>query len=232
MEKQQLEELGFSEGEAEIYLALLKHGKTNVMQIAKITGRHRTHIYDTIEKLKEKGLVSETIIDNKKFLIASSPENILNYIKEKEETAKNLVKDLKNLEVKEKEIKVETFKGLAGLKAVFRDILKEREDYVGYGEGGRFQKLLPEFFEQFQGQSNALKIHLKLLLKEGVKIPPRKDLEIKHLNYVSPSTTFIYGYKVLIIIWEPFPTAIRITEKQTADSYRSYFNLLWKIARK
>src|SRR3989344_9659879 len=225
MEKQQLQELGFSEGEAEIYLALLKHGKTNVMQIAKITGRHRTHIYDTIEKLKEKGLVSETIIDNKKFLIALSPENILNYIKEKEETAKKLVKDLKNLEAKEKEIEVETFKGLAGLKAVFRDILKEKKDYVGYGEGARFQKLLPEFFEQFQGQAETLKIGLRLILKKGVNVPSRKGLEVKHLDYISPSTTFIYGDKVLIIIWEPFPTAIKIKDKQTADSYRSYFEM-------
>ena len=56
MEKQQLRELGFSEGESEVYVALLKHGKTSVMQLAKLTGRHRTHIYDTIEKLKEKGL--------------------------------------------------------------------------------------------------------------------------------------------------------------------------------
>jgi sugar-specific transcriptional regulator TrmB len=52
MEAKELQELGLSEGEAGIYLALLKHGKTNVMQLAKITGRHRTHIYDTIEKLK------------------------------------------------------------------------------------------------------------------------------------------------------------------------------------
>jgi sugar-specific transcriptional regulator TrmB len=232
MEKQQLQELGFSEGEAEIYLALLKHGKTNVMQIAKITGRHRTHIYDTIEKLKEKGLVSETLIDNKKFLVASSPENILSYIKEKEETAKNLVKDLKSLEIKEKEIKVETFKGLAGLKAVFRDILKEKKDYVGYGEGARFQKLLPEFFEQFQGQAETLKINLRLILKKGVSVPSRGGLEVKHLDYISPSTTFIYADKVLIIIWEPFPTAIRIIDKYTAESYKSYFELMWKLAKK
>lgn len=232
MKKQQLQELGFSEGEAEIYLALLKHGKTNVMQIAKITGRHRTHIYDTIEKLKDKGFVSETIIDNKKFIIASSPENILDYIREKEETAKSLVKDLKNLEVREKEIKVETFKGLAGFKVVFRDILKEKKDYVGYGEGARFQKLLPEFFEQFQGQAETLRIRLRLILKKGISVPKRKELEVRHLDYISPSTTFIYGDKILIIIWEPFPTAIRITDKQTADSYKSYFELMWKIASK
>jgi len=232
MEKQQLRELGFSEGESEVYIALLKHGKTSVMQLAKLTGRHRTHIYDTIEKLKEKGLVSETIIDNKKFIVASSPENLLSYLKEKEEIAEKLVDDLKKLQTQEKEIKVETYKGAAGLKAVFRDILKEKKDYVGYGEGGRFQKVLPEFFGQFQGQAETLKIGLRLILKKGNKVPARKGLEVRYLDYVSPSTTFIYADKVLIIIWEPFPTAIRIIDRQTADSHKSYFNFLWKLARK
>ena len=73
---------------------------------------------------------------------------------------------------------------------------------------------------------------LRLILKKGIKVPPRKGLYVKYLDYISPSTTFIYSDKVLIIIWEPFPTAIRIKDKQTADSYRSYFEMLWKISKK
>ncbi len=231
MEAKELQELGLSEGEAEVYLSLLKHGKTNVMQLAKITGRHRTHIYDTIEKLKGKGLVSESIIDNKRVIIASSPENLLSYLKEKEEKAKKILQELKKLEVKDKGIKVETFHGVAGLKSTLRDVLKEKKDYVGYGEGSRFEKILPNFYEQFRGQAETLRIGLRLILKKGISVPARKDLEVRHLDYISPSTTFIYADKVLIIIWQPFPTAIRITDKQTADSYKNFFELLWKIAK-
>lgn len=231
MERKKLTELGFSDGEAEIYLSLLKHGKTSVMQLAKLTGRHRTHIYDTIEKLKQKGLVSETKIDNKKFILASNPENILFYLKEKEEIAENLVQQLSILEQNEKEIKVETYTGLLGLKNVFREILREKKNYIGYGEGLMFEKTLPEFYEQFRGQSEFLKIGLRLILKKGIKISKRRGLEIRYLDYVSPSTTFIYADKVLIIIWQPFPTAIKITDRQTAKSYKNYFELLWKIAK-
>jgi hypothetical protein len=70
-----------------------------------------------------------------------------------------------------------------------------------------------------------------LIFKKGVKVSSRKDLEVRHLEYISPSTTFVYADKVLIIIWQPFPTAIRITDKQTADSYKSHFELLWKISK-
>jgi sugar-specific transcriptional regulator TrmB len=231
MNPKELQELGFSEGEAEIYLALLRAGRASIAQLSQKSGRHRTHIYDTVEKLKKKGLIAESVTDNKKFLIPSSPENILNYLREKEERAVRIVDELQVLQKEEKEIKVETFSGIFGLKSVLRDILKEKKDYVGYGEGTRFEKILPEFYEQFRGQAEALSIGLKLIVRKGTKIPERKKLEVRHLDFVSPSTTFIYANKILIIIWEPFPTAIRITDKQTAESYLNYFNLLWRMAK-
>lgn len=232
MNPKQLQEFGFSEGEAEIYLALLKIGKANVSKLSQKTGRHRTHIYDTLEKLKEKGFVADSVIDNKKFLIPASPEAIISYVKEKEEKANEIVIELKQIQnTQEKEVLVETFKGVSGLKTVLRDILNERKDYIGYGEGTRFEKILPDFYEQFRGQSETLGLGLKLILKKGIQVPLRKKLEIRHLDFVSPSTTFVYADKVVIIIWDPVPTAIRIADSQTAESYKNYFNLLWKIAK-
>ena len=54
MDKRILERAGLSKGEVEIYLALLKLGASLVSKIAQETGLHRTNIYDTLEKLKEK----------------------------------------------------------------------------------------------------------------------------------------------------------------------------------
>ena len=230
--KENLQELGLSEGEAEIYLALFKLTNASITQLAKKTGRHRTNIYDTIEKLKEKCLVSESITDNKRVFSAADPENLLNYLKEKEETANEIVQELHQFQKSLKnEIQVETYKGTAGLKSVFRDILREKKDYIGYGEGRRFMVILPIFYEQFRNKLEELGIATRLILKKGIKIPFRKWLQIKYLDYISPSTTFIYGDKVAIVIWQPFPTAIKITDKQVADSYRTYFEVMWKQAK-
>jgi len=47
-----------------------------------------------------------------------------------------------------------------------------------------------------------------------------------------PSSTVIYGNKTAIIVWShPFLT-ILVENKEVSDSYRSYFNLLWNIAKK
>jgi len=226
-----LQPFGLSEGESEIYVALLTFGSQNAMQLAKRTGRHRTHIYDTLEKLKEKGLVSESIIDNKRAFVPADPQNLLDHLKEKQEKAEAIVPQLRELaKISATTVKVETYKGKSGLITVLRDILKEKKDYVGFGEGTRFDKVLLVFFSQFRLESRRLGIHLKLILKQGAKIAQREGLTVRYLDVVSPSTTFVYGDKVAVIIWEPEPTAIRITDKQTAESYRNYFTLLWEMA--
>lgn len=234
MDKENLIEFGFSKGEADIYLALLKLGPSSVLKLAKETGRHRTHIYDTLEKLQGKGLVSFTIEDNKKAYLAANPENLFDVLKEKEEKLKEVIPNLKKITGNiKKEILIETYKGIFGLKSVLRDILKEKKDYLGYGEGVRFQKILPIFFKQFLNQAEKLGLGLRLIIRKGAKIPKRKKLKVRYLSedFTPPATTFIYGNRISIILWEPFPCAIRIVSEQIAETYRKYFNLIWKIAK-
>ena len=46
-------------------------------------------------------------------------------------------------ETKKEETKVEIYRGKEGLKAVLKDIIREKKDYIAFGEEGRFQKVLP-----------------------------------------------------------------------------------------
>ena len=70
MDKSILIKIGFSKGEIEIYLALLRLGKSTVTRLTKETGIHRTYIYDIAEKLRERGLVSQIIEQSKKYFQA------------------------------------------------------------------------------------------------------------------------------------------------------------------
>ena len=62
--KQVLSELGLSEGEIKVYMALLKLGSSPVSALKEETKLHRTTIYDFIEKLLNKGLVNHVIKNN------------------------------------------------------------------------------------------------------------------------------------------------------------------------
>ena len=49
--------------------------------------------------------------------------------------------------------------------------------------------------------------------------------------YATPSTTYIYSDRVAIIVWSPDPMAFLIRSRVVADSYRKYFDVLWKTAK-
>ncbi|MBU2442745.1 MAG: helix-turn-helix domain-containing protein, partial [Nanoarchaeota archaeon] len=62
-----LEDLGLSEAEAKVYLALLETGSTLAGPIIKKTGLHRGTTYQILQRLIEKGLVSYVIKAGKRY---------------------------------------------------------------------------------------------------------------------------------------------------------------------
>jgi hypothetical protein len=62
------------------------------------------------------------------------------------------------------------------------------------------------------------------------KIPLAEIKFIKKGN-PSPVSTNIYGDKISIIIWDDDPKAILITEPALAQSFRSYFEFIWHVAK-
>ena len=77
MDKEILKQIGLLDAEIEIYLAVLRLGSTSVTALYKETAIHRTHIYDLLEKLKEKGLVSEFLQSGVKYFQATPPRKLL-----------------------------------------------------------------------------------------------------------------------------------------------------------
>ena len=85
MEKN-LMRLGLTENEAKVYLALLEIGSTSAGEIIKKTKLHRNIVYDNLEKLIEKGLVSFVLIKNIKHFEVNSSHELWDFIdKQKEE---------------------------------------------------------------------------------------------------------------------------------------------------
>ena len=59
-----LKNLGFEDKEIKIYLYLIKNPNSTVLQISKNIGIDRTTIYDILERLITKGIVSFIIKNN------------------------------------------------------------------------------------------------------------------------------------------------------------------------
>ena len=78
-----LKKIGLSEGEIKVYNALLEIGATSINNIHEKIGIDRRNIYDILNKLIERGLISYVETDGKRTFKISNPEKILSYIEEK-----------------------------------------------------------------------------------------------------------------------------------------------------
>jgi predicted transcriptional regulator len=233
--KDVLKELGLSEGESRVYLALLKIGETTVSELTKDTGQHRTTIYDFLEHLLQKGLASYVIRSGVKYYKVAQPEKLEEYLKEKEEKLKQIMPELKKLaDFSRGEISVEVYQGVEGFKSVLNDRLRVGGDFLGFGvDESEFEKKLPIVMAQFLKKEREMGLKEYMLTKESAGfVYPDGHMHYRYIpdDYFEPTATAIYGDNVLMIIMEPF-TSILIRNKGLAESYRKHFKMLWGLAK-
>lgn len=85
MLKEDLNKLGLTNGEARVYLSLLKLGSAKVGEIVKDSTISYSKVYDVLQRLSIKGLASQIIVENIKHFNAVEPYRLHEYIKRKEE---------------------------------------------------------------------------------------------------------------------------------------------------
>lgn len=244
-----LEGIGLSKNEIKIYLALLKLGTTRTGPIIKETGIHTSKVYDGLQRLIEKGIVSYVIIAGTKNFKAVNPERLLDFLEDKkkaiaaqEEDIKRIIPELKlQQELGAEETETEIFSGWKGMDTVYsllRKALKKGDiNYVFGASKGEDEEHVRIFFGK----------HLKLLAEKGIKqkiiyneeargnIPEQskhpKLFQVKHMVETTPAEINIWADHVMIVILTRNPTVILTKNKKVADSFIRYFNMMWQIAK-
>jgi sugar-specific transcriptional regulator TrmB len=86
---QLLFELGFTKTQANLYLTLLKFGKSDAKTLATLSNIHRTEVYRALEELQKKGLVDKEIDLPIRFVAVPPALGLLNSINKKREEIEN-----------------------------------------------------------------------------------------------------------------------------------------------
>ena len=231
--EQALQKAGLTGNEAIVYLQLLKNGEQSANEIAKRISMDRTLAYTVINHLIEKGMANYIIKSNKKFFKASNPEHLLNPIKEKEAIVKDLIENLKSIKTEEKtEQEINIYEGKEAIRKMYM-LIRNHKDMVSFGATGRAYDYL------YEAPALAKEI-MKNGLKGRIITSPKfkdhpmtkiRDLEIRYLDIDSEATTTIFGNYVLIHMSKHKPYGIFIRNKEIAETYRKYFEVLWKSAK-
>jgi sugar-specific transcriptional regulator TrmB len=249
MIEQVLEKIGLTEGEIKVYLSLLELGSSTTWNITKKSKISGSKVYEVLDRLITKGLASYIIKNNVRYFEAASPEMIISYLDEKSkmiEEDKMEVKEiipeliLKQSNAAKSEAKI--FMGFEGAKTAYEDAiqnLKKGDEILGWGLTEQ-----PEQWEVYFNKREKVRdqkgiIH-KSIINEKYKslINVRKKFPHTEIRFFPkememPTTVEIWVNKVALFIITPEnPITIVIESEAAANSFRKYFKILWKNARK
>lgn len=241
-----LKQIGLSENEVKIYLALLKSGTLTAYELSKKTGIYRVHVYDKIEQLMDKALVTHVFKGAKKYFQAAPPEKIKQYLDDKKKTLERQEQDIEQLLpalnallwIPKEDTRVEVFKGPEGLKYFLKDIINTKQELLVTGiDDSKYNEALPVFMKQYFRDMRRFKIPERVITaaKQGVfqfpkDIAPTTTYRYLAANEFNPTNTFVYADKTVIVTWGNPVTAVMITNKGLAQTYREHFEHLWNIA--
>ncbi len=241
-----LEEAGLTKGEAKVYLSLLKLGETTTGRIIEEAAISSGKVYEILDKLIKKGLVSYNIKERTKYFVASSPNRILVYLQEKEKNLERVqqevVKKLPLLLSVENEggkpHEAHIFKGIRGIQtAIFEALeeLREREEVLAMGVTSYKKEQYNFLWESWHKKRVAKKVNCKMLFSDKNTDYFRtfrgmKFTEVKILEGITPSAIDIMGDYVLIFTYGEEPSCLSIKNPGISTSFRSFFETLWSVA--
>ncbi|MFA6990236.1 MAG: helix-turn-helix domain-containing protein [Candidatus Gastranaerophilaceae bacterium] len=238
------ESIGIPKMQTVVYLDLLKNKSSNASQIAKRTGMHRTNVYDTLIKLKEKNLVFLSYKEGKQEYSALTTDLILNQEKEKLEHLKSAMNYINTTYVSGQTPKVYTLEGLSAVKSIILGLLEKKSPIWIYGlaENENMISLLNDkimhtfhierakktielkmlFYKTTQGQENLLS---KLKFTEARLLPKTQQAKTSQI------TQIVCDGSVYITLWiDPIHTIV-IENELIAKEYLDFYNILWTYSK-
>lgn len=240
------QQLGLSKNESRIYESLISDGELSVGQISQKSRVHRRNVYDSINRLLEKGLVFEILQGQENRYQAVGPNKLMEFIEEKQTLLSRVMPSLEKLyrDVPRQQ-RVFIYRGIEGWKNYMRDIIRVGEDFycIG-GKGAWLDERLTNFFPRFLHEIENKKITFHYLFDHEVK---ESGLEI--VQYVGKKHKFLpqgYSTSACIDIFGPHVNILSdlevgaigpnfsltvIVDPQIADAYRTWFRFIWDFCK-
>ena len=241
--QKQLINLGFSEKEARVYLALLELGASSATEIARKSKINRTNSYGVLELLVSNGLVF-LISDSKvQKYVAASPERVIKFLEEQIKKnqerlieAQALLPQLLSVYNTKDKPHIKFFNGFDSMQEAFEDTLNASGEILAYAVGNdMFEAFSEKYFQDYFKKRVAKNISVRVIAPddEGSKRVVFNDQNELRTTVLIPKDKFyfsveknIYDNKILIVSWkEKF--AVIIESLEIADAQRKIFELAW-----
>ena len=238
-----LQNLGFEEKQAEIFLKTYQYGPKPASTIAKLCKTERSYTYKVLEKLEQQHLCNHVIIKGTKHFYIESPDVLLQKVKEKKQQASKLEKGFHEIKsafllLDEEKIpyvpKVSQFAGIDGIKNRYHDIIEEIDKQelliIKYVVTDLFESQVTQFsdlqdtYQDFLIQIQNKNIHINGLLGNGSLVVENflpinsRENNLGKLSVGNQSMQIrIVGKNTYVGIFRETPIGLKIASPDLAD---------------
>ena len=235
-----LQECGLTKIESKVYLELLNQEMVTAYVVAKNSGLHKANCYNALNTLVEKGIVSLNNQNNHTYFEANDPITILQFLRRKEELVSALLPRLKLLKNEKKSSDAAIFKGVKTQINLLYELLDYKKDIIVYG----IPRLAPQKMAPHLTDFHKERIKRKIKMYHIYNFDAKE--RINYLNSMpytyaralpskvqSNTVRIVCGSQTQLSVWAENKEVkiIRILDMDVADSFRSYFNFLWPLAK-
>jgi len=237
----QLQELNLSPNEAKVYLALIETGLTSAGEIIKKTRFHRSVVYETLDKLMERKLITMLTKQHIAHFQALEPDRLLQNIHRQEAIAKDLIDDLKKLATTN-DSEITVYEGAESYRRFWLEAMERlpegSTDYVAGSIGGLWQDILGEkAVKQYFKIAKTRNIGSKMIVFDAndyekiflSKYPDlRWECRLVDRPMAKEGNFNIFGTESVILHSVAEPLIIEVKNKSLVKIFQNLFDILWE----
>jgi len=218
-------------------LAALELGKGTVGEISEKSGVKRTSVYNFLEEMKIRGLISELEENGRTVLVAAEPDAVVARAKRQYDDVRQILPELMGVfNLPGNKPKVRFYQGEDGVRAVYEDMLKTGETVYGFSD---YEKMLATIKDvdlwTIPAERVKKKIKFYCIAKDGEQGRAVKQLDGKQLRETKlvdkvdfETDINIYGNKVGMISFRRPLACVIVEDAAIANTLRSVWKAWWE----
>lgn len=238
-----LQSLGFSDKETFVYMSLLRLGEVGTSKIIRDTGLHGQFVYDALNSLERKGLVSHLIKRGRKKFKAKNPQMLTRQAERQRKIAEDVATELSQFMVLPPEQEYEVVQGKEAFQTLQLELHDEAKEgsevLVISGAGDSYMEIMGDNIvktDRMRAKKGILiryvgSIEQKDFLRKSRNIQGNFEFRMLPGLFTGKVNTNIWDFGITFNIFGDPVTCFLIRNPLIAGSYRQFFETLWRLGK-
>jgi|SRR3989344_2467403 len=238
--QEDLQNIGLSKKEAEVYTLLVELGESSVLDIAKRSAIKRPTVYVILRSLQDRGLASKVLKGKRTLFVPRHPRTLMGEAELRLKAVERIMPQLESLlRQKEGKPRVMIYEGKDQLDRAYDDAFVATGESLFISTIGLSKEVFPRSFQKITLKTFSPDYRWRELMDESEEAKkyaqtaqgPYREIRFIPKKLLPFDTDIgIFGNNVVITSAKGEYFTIRIESKEISHAFRVMFELMWQAS--